>query len=322
MNLINKDLPPCGTSAELLKDRQNYSLNGKIHLTNQRIKEWYEHWNGEVYVAFSGGKDSTVLLHLVRKLYPEVPAVFADTGLEYPEIRKFIRTIDNVTWAKPAMNFRQVLTKYGYPVISKLNSRFISDMQNATKRNVSTRNLRLTGYNKLGKYCPSMKLPEKWKYLIDAPFKISDKCCDIMKKAPMKKYVKFSNKKAIIGTMVVESNYRRKQHLMYGCNAFDLKFPISQPMAFWKTEDVWEYIKNFNIPYSKIYDMGELRTGCVFCMFGCHLEKTPNRFQRMQKSHPKLWKYCMNSLGLRDILKYMKIPYGNLPREGGLGDFW
>jgi len=95
-------------------------LNVKVMLTKQRIRDWVNHYGEEgVYVSFSGGKDSTVLLTLVREMYPNVPAVFCDTGLEYPEIREFVKTWDNVVWLKPKMNFRQVIEKYGYPMISK-----------------------------------------------------------------------------------------------------------------------------------------------------------------------------------------------------------
>ena len=88
-------------TAQQLKQLQTLPLDVKIRKTEQRIKEWYEHWDGDVYVSFSGGKDSTVLLHIVRKLYPDVPAVFSDTGLEYPEIKEFVKTFDNVRIVRP-----------------------------------------------------------------------------------------------------------------------------------------------------------------------------------------------------------------------------
>ena len=105
---------------EELQMRQALPLNLKIRMTKTRIREWINEYGEDgVYVSFSGGKDSTVLLDLVRQDYPNIPAVFVDTGLEYPEIREFVKTFDNVIWLKPKMNFKQVIEKYGYPFISK-----------------------------------------------------------------------------------------------------------------------------------------------------------------------------------------------------------
>ena len=55
---------------------------------------------------------------------------------------------------------------------------------------------------------------------------------------------------------------------------------------------------------------GESRTGCMFCAFGEHLEPQPNKFQRMQITHPKQWEYCMKpvdqgGLGLSIPLDYI-----------------
>ena len=103
-----------------LKQFQAMPLEVKIAMTKVRIRDWVNYYGQEgVYVSFSGGKDSTVLLHMVREEYPDIPAVFVDTGLDYPEIRQFVKTFDNVTWVKPKLTFKQVIEKYGYPFISK-----------------------------------------------------------------------------------------------------------------------------------------------------------------------------------------------------------
>lgn len=103
-----------------LYQMQSLSLKAKICMTKWRIREWVDMYGEDgVYVSFSGGKDSTVLLDIARQLYPNIKAVFVDTGLEYPEIRLFVKTVSNVDWIRPKLTFRQVIEKYGYPFISK-----------------------------------------------------------------------------------------------------------------------------------------------------------------------------------------------------------
>ena len=140
-------------------------LEIKIKKTKLRIREWYEHWDGEVYISFSGGKDSTVLMHVVRELYPEVEAVFIDTGLEYPELRDFVKTHDNVTWVKPKMNFKDVIKKYGYPLVSKEVSRDISVARNKPDGKTAEKFIRDSEYHK--KYGDAWLL-EKWNFLKDS----------------------------------------------------------------------------------------------------------------------------------------------------------
>lgn len=93
-------------------------------MSTNRIIEWYDHFNGNVCVSFSGGKDSTVLAHLVHDYFPDVPLVFANTGLEYPEIQAFARKM-GATFVRPKMMFSEVISKYGYPIISKENAEAI-----------------------------------------------------------------------------------------------------------------------------------------------------------------------------------------------------
>lgn len=147
--------------------------------------------------------------------------------------------------------------------------------------------------------------------------------------------------------MACESKQRELGWLMTGCNGFDMKEPKSKPLSFWTEQDILHYIKRYNVPYCPVY--GEIkvkqspddtvngqinmidylgaydeqdtlettgcnRTGCMFCMFGCHLEKEPNRFQRMKITHPKQYAYCMKpvqegGLGLDAVLSYLKIPH-------------
>ena len=106
---------------EELKQWQALPLEVKVLMTKERIRNWVDEYGIDgVYVSFSGGKDSTVLLHIAREMYGDaIKGVFVDTGLEYPEIRQFVRTFNNIDIIRPKMTFRQVIEKYGYPFISK-----------------------------------------------------------------------------------------------------------------------------------------------------------------------------------------------------------
>ncbi len=293
-----------------LRQFQALPFEIKVEKSKLRIREWYDHFEGNVFVSCSGGKDSTALLHLVRSMYPEVPAVFVDTGLEFPEIREFVKTLPNVEWLKPGISFRQVIEKHGYPVIGKEQSEWIHRIR------VGDPNVfRAKFHGVMPDGRPTQyKLAEQWRFLLDAPFKIGGGCCNEMKKKPLKRYAKASGRFSYIGTMASESHLRIQQWLKTGCNAFDAKRPTSMPLSFWLESDVWEYLRRYKVPYCKVYDMGYERTGCIFCAFGAHLDTQPTRFQRLQKTHPKLWRYCMRDweaggLGLRQVLEYIGVPY-------------
>lgn len=320
-----------------LRQKQSLPLEGKIILAEQRIREWYDHWAGDVYISFSGGKDSTVLLDLVKGLYPDVPAVFVDTGLEYPEVRRFATERADVV-LRPEMRFDQVVKKYGYPVIGKMQARFIRDLQNESPKNQATVRLRRTGINRKGEYCPMQKLSAAYLRIADAPFKVSEQCCDVMKKEPFHRYEKKTGRKPFVGVMTQESKAREKAWLDQGCNAFNQEHPQSRPLSIWTEQDVLQYIKRKGLEIASVYGdiveadqipgqmrfppdlmdklttTGESRTGCMFCMFGAQCEKAPNRFQRMKETHPRQYAYCMKSveeggLGLREVLEYIGIPY-------------
>lgn len=282
---------------ETLRRFQGMGINQKIAMAEGRIQQFYEALGGQVYVSFSGGKDSTVLLHLVRKLYPEVPAVFCNTGLEYPEIVDFVRQQENVTVLTPAKSFVRVIQDYGIPIVSKEVAQKIYEIR--TTESEKLRKKRLEGQDGNG------KLSEKWKFLIDAPFKISHHCCNILKKAPFKAYERRSGRAPYLGTMAHESRLRETTWLRHGCNSFQGR-PASSPIAFWMEEDIRLYARLANLDFSRIYETEE-RTGCMFCLFGCQFDDEDGaaRFDRMEKSHPKQFKVCEN-MGIIDALRYLQ----------------
>jgi 3'-phosphoadenosine 5'-phosphosulfate sulfotransferase (PAPS reductase)/FAD synthetase len=300
---------------EDLKTMQSWPLKRKIQVTQTRILEFYQRFGGAVTVSISGGKDSAVLLDLARRCYTDIEAVYVNTGLDFPEVRRFAADTPNVTVLQPKMRFDEVVREYGWCYPSKdvalsvyyarKGSRWAIDRFNGVNADGTTSNWRKSHY-------------VKWKYLVDSPFKISHMCCGIMKEAPLEAYEKQSGKHPMVGTMAVESERRRQAWLQTGCNNFKTKHPVGKPLSFWTNQDVLRYIRDFKIPIASVYGeivedskgqlstTGEQRTSCVFCPVGCHRDKI-NRFQRMAVSHPKLHEYCMDSLGLGEFLDFIGV---------------
>lgn len=359
-----------------LYQMQSLPLSAKISMTARRINEWVNEFGEDgVYLSFSGGKDSTVLGHIIREVcgYKNIPFVFVDVPTQYPELKEFAKTFDNLVILKPKISFAKVCEKYGFPMISKEVSNCVSgarkyvkylDSQKSnntilTDRQTDRQTIPYACYmadllgidrriNKQNEQYKSLQMgvipsgseyrlrrlngeltdskgnysqfnQEKYKFFLEAPFEISDLCCDIMKKKPAHDYEKETGRKPIIATMASESVMRTQKWLQDGCNAFNVTRPHSNPMSFWTEQDVLLYIKENNLPICSVYGdvvtdyeaMGQCenqmsfadfgifdkerpllkttgcqRTGCVLCGFGCHLEKE-SRFLRLKETHPK-----------------------------------
>jgi|WetSurMetagenome_2_1015567.scaffolds.fasta_scaffold231880_2 hypothetical protein len=146
----------------------------------------------------------------------------------------------------------------------------------------------------------NFSISKKWRYILDTDLMVSDKCCYHLKKAPLKK-LKLNY---MTGERITESNLRRRRY--HTCILPNKCIPL----RLWSDEMCDWYIKKNNLELSEIYTKHHYsRTGCFACMYGCHLEKYPNRFQTMKETHPKLYDFCLNYLNLKKSLDIMKINY-------------
>ena len=178
----------------------------------------------------------------------------------------------------------------------------------------------------------------RYAYLLDAPFDVSNMCCKVMKKTPAHRYGRKTGRKPFTAQMASESNLRESQWLKFGCNGFDMRSPVSNPMSFWTDQDVLLYIKRNNLPICSVYGdvvidyeaegnlegqmtmflrdderkyktTGCSRTGCMLCGFGCHLEKSPNRFEQLKVSHPKMYNLLdvvkNNGVTMREAIEWL-----------------
>lgn len=284
---------------ETLTSLREMNLESKIIQTKYLIRQTVNEFGlDKVYISYSGGKDSTVLSHIAKSLYPNILHLFANTTNEYPE------TLQHIKWEREKNNtnlitvipqdrkgniwtFKKVVEYYGYPMYSKRVSNAIRTYHHALSAQTKQNSLDYINRN-FKKYSKYKELP------------ISDKCCDKLKKEPLRRKAKeLGLKCAILGILASESYQREKDWLEFGCNVFhERKENQSRPLSFWNEEDILEYIEKYHVRIPKLYEMGYTRNGCMYCGFGVNLEPPGcNRYQRLKETHPVQYNYFIRNWG-------------------------
>lgn len=257
-----------------------------IEKTYITIKRYVEQ-NENAALSFSGGKDSTVLYHIIYKILElDIPCIFCNTGVEFESIVDFVKTKANVTIIKPKIPFVQIIRKYGYPVVSKEQSCYIDNLF-SDKVNEKTKQRRLA-YG-------SFSISKKWRFLLDQDkFKISDRCCYHLKKHPLRS-LKY---KYITGERASESSLRKKQ--LHSCV---LKIKCV-PLRLWNDELIDKYIEAENIEICSIYKSLK-RTGCKFCLYGIQYDGDPDRIDKLKYLEPKSYEFAkaMNIINIKEFIK-------------------
>lgn len=303
-----------------LKQKEIFNLpyEKKVLWAKEKIREFLEQFPNS-YIAFSGGKDSSVLLHLVRSIKTDCVAIFSDTTMELPEIYSHINNTQNVITNSNNYDFKDIWEKKGYPLVSKQIALKVNRFRNTKKaKNYNFLNTIIGN----GKF----KISKKYHHLLDKEFfkwEISEQCCHYFKNNNCGSNLCLKENTSFVGTRANESKIREQNWVQYGCNVYKgNKDSISRPLSIWSDRDIDKYIKDNNVPIAKCYlgfGGNENRTGCITCPLGAQLEtllanKKPefkNRFERLKEKHPNLYEKYIKKSGLWKLLPYSYIKIRN-----------
>jgi len=291
-----------------LSELQALGLEAKIEWSRTVIEKalhTFEHPS----LAFSAGKDSTVLLHLLRQYRPDIITIYGNTTIEFPECVTFAQVLArewglNYYEAKPEVTFWWVVREYGWPLMGKTFG--VGGVAHKSSRERFFAVLEERG-ELAGDYAIQAEVP------------LSSPCCTLLKARPSQKLQKRLGVDGVfLGILAGESRQRTFNFLDYG----ELYWAKSQkvwkchPLAIWTDEDIWAYIRRFEVPYAKLYDMGyhdertgewisHKRNGCMFC--GMDIRFPNNHLAIMRRTHPRAWDVLMRRKGLGRGLMQLRL---------------
>ena len=252
------------------------------------------HGERNFYVAFSGGKDSTILSDLIDVALPgnKIPRVFFNTGIEYPQTRQFVlelgRNDPRITFVLPKVNIRQVLEEHGYPFKSKEHSHKLEVFR---EKGIWQREVELYLNDRESPYrCPTSLL---FQFTDDYPLKISDKCCDYLKKKPADDYSKESGRTIrITGIRRAEKGRRNRAQ----CTVFQSstgKLKAFNPLNICADEWTDWYVERMGLRLCDLYypPFNFKRTGCMGCPFALNLQE---ELDVLEREAPRTYFACEN----------------------------
>lgn len=282
-----------------------------------RVEDLYSQTQGQCFLSFSGGKDSTIVLQLI-KLCEElgtipknaIPAVFCDTKIELGATVEFVKWVQanwygNVQLIQTEMLFPHVLKTHGKPIISKMKSELIRRYQKNSK--MKSAQMLFSDYS-------TTRLANKHMHILHPDFdvKISNACCEQMKKKPFKKYAK---EHEILGYMSGERiaeggaramNYRQRSGNI--CTTINKHgMIIKNPIIDWDDEMCDEFVKRYSVPLSRAYtEYGLSRTGCFCCPFA---QDIVGNLENLHKNEPNRYKAALFYLKDVYIAQGVELPF-------------
>lgn len=305
----------------------NNDLEEKIRNACHRIEELYYETDGKCYVSFSGGKDSTVLLALIKlceEIYtiPEggIPAVFSNTGIELGITVDFVKWVrdnwySNVQIIRPEKSFDWVIKNVGKPMLSKQKSHALHQYQKG-KRTTALHGLLFEGKTQTGHPSWKNKIADKNMHFLSDDFDIcaSEMCCVLMKKKPFEVYEKQNGMYGtIVGARMTEGGVREdeaKRRVLHGgklCTVVGKHITKKYPIIDWSDEDVENFVECYNVPLSDAYTKyGFHRTGCMACPYGKNVDKD---LEYLYYHEPNRYKASMHWLKDVYIAQNVQLPF-------------
>ncbi len=204
-------------------------LNVLEQSTIQRIYDVYRRYRKRLdcfHVAFSGGKDSVVLLDLIKKALPRgsFVVVFGDTGMEFPDTYDVIDKVETQC-KKEGINF--------YRAASHLKPEESWKIFGPPSRDL--------------RWCCSVHK--------SAPQTL--KLREVLNKDNFvgMDFVGIRAQESISRSEYEYENYGKKQKGQYSHN----------PILEWHSGEVWLYTYKYNLTINDTYKKGNSRAGCLFC---------------------------------------------------------
>lgn len=303
-------------------DQDLSELDKHISDAMHRIERLYYETDGKCYLSFSGGKDSTIVLAVIKLCedigtIPKnaIPVVFCDTKIELDATVDFVHWVKdnwygNVQIIKTEKSFAQVIKEYGKPAISKLKSELLKRWQK-NPRMKSVQYLRSN--DRLGRY-RSSKLANKYFHFLHKDFdiKVSNECCKQMKKKPFEKYVKQNGMLGYMsGLRITEGGVRSIAVSKRGkniCTKMKKDGHIEKsPIIDWNDEICELFIETYNVPLSRAYtEYGATRTGCFCCPFSLDIS---GNLKMLRKHEPNKYKAALHFLKDVYIAQGVELPF-------------
>ena len=275
-----------------LKRYQSLGLGSKIRYSLRLVEQALAVAKKPI-IAWSGGKDSTAMLHLIRTHFSkDIDVIFNNTRVEFPETLKFVRRMQE-SWGlnlhtatpDPKHSFWWCVENYGWPLFGKAGAGRIDTLRNGGE----------------------VSLNQSLRRVAETDVPISARCCRYLKERPMSKLQKRLEVDLVfLGIMSSESRRRKFNWADHG-DFYQIKSGEWRclPLSIWTTEDVWKYHERYDIPHCPLYDMGHRQNGCWPCTMDIYFKD--NHLKALRASHPKLWKFLVVDKGLGEELVKIKL---------------